>query len=379
MVGTLGSGDVRPVSAATEGTVLQLLVQPGQEVRRGQALLRLSSPVLDTARLRARDALLTAQTTQRSALRTAQSALNDAQRAEKAAATALPTLRLAFQSARSLYALGGVSRLDLETAKLKVQDSERALQDAGGKTGDAAAAVQDARAGGEQRLQVARDDLKQAESALSDLTLKAPITGRVSDLNLKVGQRLTLGTVALNVASLQDVSVALQLGETLAGRVREGQPAQITVGGQTYPGEIRRVAAQASTSGGQSGGASSPTVQAEAAFQKLPSGLRLGSSASVEVKVATHPGVPTLPRAAFLSTGGEALAYVLSGDRAERREVSYGAQNDTRVEVRSGLKVGDRVIVSSYESFKDQLSIQAPRSGELSGADSPEPVPGGTP
>lgn len=105
--------------------------------------------------------------------------------------------------------------------------------------------------------------------------------------------------------------------------------------------------------------------QAEAAFRHLPAGLRLGSSASVEVQVADHTGVLILPRAAFLSTGGEALAYVLSGDRAERREVSFGAQNDTQVEVVSGLQAGERVITSSYEAFKDQPSIQAPPGGEI--------------
>ena len=294
-------------------------------------------------------------------------------RARQAAASALPTLRLTLQSAQQLYALGGVSRLELETARLKVQDAERTLQDARSKSTEAVAAVRDANLSGKQQVQAARDDLTRAESALAGLDLRAPIAGRVGDLNLKVGQRLSVGTPALNVASVKDMSVGLQLGETLAGRVKVGQPAQITIGSQTWPGEITRVAAQASTAGGQGTASASPTVQAEAAFRKLPAGLRLGSSASVEVKVSTHRGVLTLPRAEFLSTGGEALAYVLSGDRAVRREVSYGAQNDTQVEVRSGLRVGDRVIVSSYESFKDQPSIQAPQNGELKGASGEQP------
>jgi HlyD family secretion protein len=371
-VGTLSSGDVRPVSPLTEGTVQSVLVKAGQDVQAGQLLARLASPDLDAARVKARDALLVIQDTQAGAVRTAQSALDEALRARQAATSALPTARLALGSAQNLYAIGGVSQLDLNTAQVKAGDAERAVQTAEGKVREAQGAVQDAKNAGVLKVQAAQDDLKRAEDALARLNLRAPIAGRVSDLALKPGQRVTAGSVALNVASLENVSVVLQLGEALAGRVKIGQAAKITVGEQTSPGEIVRVAAQASAGSSGSGGQSSgPTVQAEAAFKALPAGLRLGSSASVEVRVADHKGVLTLPRAAFLSTGGEALAYVLGADKAERREVSFGAQNDTQVEVRSGLSVGERVITSSYESFKDQPTIQAPKSGEIgAGSDS---------
>ncbi|WP_293911215.1 efflux RND transporter periplasmic adaptor subunit [Deinococcus sp.] len=367
-VGTLSSGDVRPVSPLTEGTVQSVLVQAGQDVQAGQLLARLASPDLEAARVKARDALLVAQDTQAGAVRTAQSALSEAGRAQQAAAAALPAARLALSSAQNLYAIGGVSQLDLNTAQVKAGDAERAIQTAEGKRREAQGAVQDAKNAGVLKLQAVRDDLKRAEAALARLNLRSPIAGRVSDLALKPGQRVTAGSVALNVASLKQVSVVLQLGEALAGRVKVGQAAKITVGEQTYPGEIVRVATQASAGSGSGNTQTGPTVQAEAAFKQLPAGLRLGSSASVEVRVANHKGVLTLPRAAFLSTGGEALAYVLNAEKAERREVSFGAQNDTQVEVRSGLQVGERVITSSYESFKDQPTIQAPKSGEIGAA-----------
>ena len=361
VVGSLGSADVRPVAALSDAAVQTVRVQAGQTVVAGQLLMNLSSPDLDDARIKARDALLDTQAGQASALRTAQNALTEAQLAQQDAGSALTPLREALRGVRSLYAVGGVPRSELEGAQQKVQAAQRTGLAADNKLRSAQAALDDARSGGQRRVQAARDDLTRAERALKQLELRAPIAGRVVELNAKVGQRAAAGSALLSVASLKAVTVQLQLGETLAGRVKVGQSARITVGTQTYPGEITRVASTAVSSGGQA----APTVQAEAAFKQLPANLRLGSSASVEVRVADHANVLTLPRAAFLSTGNEALAYVLSDGKAVRREVSFGAQNDSQVEVKSGLAAGERVITSSYEAFKDQPDIQAPKSGEI--------------
>lgn len=384
-VGNLTSGDVRPVAPTTDGTVQEVLAQAGQDVTQGQVLARLGSPALEQVRVRARDALLGVQDDQVAALQAARSAVGAAGRNVQTAAAAVPLAPRSLEGAEGLYALGGVARLDVETARVKAADAVRAEQAAGDTLSAAQEALRVARRSADLKTQAARDDLDRAVQALQDLVLRAPILGRVVDLNLRVGARVTAGTAALSVASLKDVAVALSLDETLAGRVRAGQSARITDGERTWPGEIVKVASATSAASGQS----APTVAAQARFVQLPAGLRLGGSASVEVRVATHLGVLTLPRAAFLSTGGEALAYVLNGEKAERREVVYGAQNDSQVEVRSGLQVGDRVIVSSYEAFKDQPGIQAPRSGELSGPNSSTPdsgtsdsistVPGGQP
>lgn len=360
-VGTLGSGDVRPVSAPTDAVVQEVLVRAGQDVQVGQGVLRLSSSSLQDARLKARDTLLDAQAKQASDLRSAQSAVDDSELARVAATSAASVAGEALNGVQTLYAIGGVSRNELQSAQQKVQDAQRAVQAASNKARAAQGALQDAQNSGARRVQAAQDDLTRAERALRQLEVRAPLTGRVLNLTAQTGVRVAAGSPLLNVASLKEVSVKLQLGETLAGRVKAGQDARIRVGQQTWPGEITRVASTASSSGAQA----APTVEAEAAFRHLPAGLRLGSSASVEVQVADHTGVLILPRAAFLSTGGEALAYVLSGDRAERREVSFGAQNDTQVEVVSGLQAGERVITSSYEAFKDQPSIQAPPGGEI--------------
>lgn len=373
--GVLTSSDIRTVSAPTESAVREVWVRAGQDVGKGDLLVRLSSPDLEATRIKARDTMLDLEATQASSLRRLQSDLTAAQIDQAAAASALSGMREARYGMETLYAVGGISRAELESARQRVQEGERAVQMANTKVGEAKGALQDAQVSGERKIQAARDDLARALRALQQLDVRSPISGRVLTLSAQTGVQLGAGTALLTVASLKEIGVQLQLGEALAGRVKVGQAARITIGEESWSGEITRVSSTASSSTTQT----SPTVEAEAAFLHIPAGLRLGSSATVEVQVAEHVGVLTLPREAFLSTGGEALAYVLSGGRAERREVSYGAQNDTQVEVVSGLKMGERVITSSYEAFKDQLIIITPPSGQIGQPEGNPPRTGETP
>ena len=378
IVGTLTSGDIRPVSSPTDVTVQEVLVQPGENVQVGQLLIRLSSPTLEAARIKARDALLDAQAIQSSTVRNAQNDLNDAQLARKSANLSLLAVQKSLRGMRLIYAVGGISHSELESAQLKVQDSQYAILVADNKLRSAQAALADSQGSGERRIKAASEDLTQAEEALQQLKMHAAIAGRVLNLTAQAGVHSQAGSALLSVANLKTVTVQMQLGEAQAGRIKEGQSARITVGSQRYTGKIIRVASTAISNGAQS----APTVQAEVAFTQLPVNFRLGSSAAVEVRVADHADVLTLPRAAFLSTGNETLAYVLKDGRAIRREAIFGAQNDTQVEVRSGLAVGERVITSSYEAFKDQPIIEAPKSGEIGQNNtvslSQDSLPGGT-
>ena len=74
-----------------------------------------------------------------------------------------------------------------------------------------------------------------------------------------------------------------------------------------------------------------------------------------------------LPRGAFITTGGERVAFVVSQDglKAKRLEVTFGASNADLIEVTGGLKDGDRVITSSVEAFKDRTEIEVSKDGEI--------------
>ena len=143
-----------------------------------------------------------------------------------------------------------------------------------------------------------------------------------------------------------------------AARVQPGQAVRIGVGNQAFSGKVARVAAQAIKMA--NGSTVNVTVrllssdQATATSTPANTPPRPNSGASLEITVGRRRDVPTLPRGAYITTGGERIAYVLAPDgSATRTDVSFGASNANLIEITSGLSAGTRVITSSVEAFKD--------------------------
>ena len=154
-----------------------------------------------------------------------------------------------------------------------------------------------------------------------------------------------------------------------AARVQPGQAVRIGVGNQAFSGKVARVAAQAVKMA--NGSTVNVTVRLlppdQATATSPPANTpRPNSGASLEITVGRRRDVPTLPRGAFITTGGERIAYVLAIDgSATRTDVSFGASNANLIEITSGLSAGTRVITSSIEAFKDQTRIEVSAGGEL--------------
>ncbi len=77
------------------------------------------------------------------------------------------------------------------------------------------------------------------------------------------------------------------------------------------------------------------------------------------------PSLP--PRGAYLASSRELFVYVIEGSKAVQRDVRFGSIFGNRIEVVDGLSVGESVITSSYEEFKDRREIKvAPEGGRES-------------
>jgi multidrug efflux pump subunit AcrA (membrane-fusion protein) len=110
-----------------------------------------------------------------------------------------------------------------------------------------------------------------------------------------------------------------------------------------------------------------PKDERDSRGNSISAPIRPNSGAGLEITVGRKKDVPTLPRGAFITTGGERIAFVVSqdGTKAKRSEVTFGASNADLIEVTGGLKDGDRVITSSVEAFKDRTEIEVSKGGEI--------------
>ena len=216
----------------------------------------------------------------------------------------------------------------------------------------------------EARLKLERAKTKRAslQEGAAGLELKAPVSGRVMKLAVGVGDAVPSQSLLATVASSEDVRVVVRLPETQAGRVSVGQPANLRVANTDHPGSVMQVSPNAESS------PNGPVVAVTLGFDTPPESIRIGAGASAAIEVDRREDALSLPRDAYLSTGGERFVYLIDsakGDTATRTNVVFGLVDGNTVEVKEGLEAGDKIVSSSYEAFKDKTSIKLVIEGEI--------------
>jgi RND family efflux transporter MFP subunit len=175
------------------------------------------------------------------------------------------------------------------------------------------------------------------------LIVHAPATGTVTSILTTSGAAVDPTTPLARVQDLRHLVVALDLSEFDVGKTRVGARAQVGVdalGGRKVRGSVLDIALSGADNGG--GIVNFPVTIA------VPSGhgLRPGMSVSARVVVREATGVIKVPTAAVSDFGQNSVVMVRRPDgRLRRRVVELGLEGGHSVEIRSGLRAGERVFV----------------------------------
>ncbi len=100
------------------------------------------------------------------------------------------------------------------------------------------------------------------------------------------------------------------------------------------------------------------TLQAEIEIPNSSRLLKPGMFARIEVVLLEKPEVLAIPSNAVMENQGEKFVYLLEGNKAARRPIVTGIEQDRFVEVREGLKEGDQVIVRGQEAIRENTTIR---------------------
>ncbi len=357
--GTLIPRLKRSLLAPGEGVVAEWGVAEGDEVREGDVLGTLHSPELQAEVSTQEQALGDAERAVETLALEGDVAAREAEGVLLGLQGALTEATRARATAERLFDIGAASQAELETTQAAETAARQAVQNAEANTLSGGETRRLARSGSEEAVERAERALADARERAASLELRAPITGQVLELKVAVGDSVEDGALLVTLASPNDLRVEATLDEAAARAVGVGQEANITVADQTFKGSVTQVAVQAQAAEG--GGATVPVVLN---FDAVRPGLRIGASAGVEIVVGRRKGA-YLPRGPYLTTGGERLAYVVSGDEALRQTVVFGLIDGDRVEVSDGLTAGQRVVTSSYEAFKDREAVRLAPEGEI--------------
>ena len=340
---------VSPTLYAPAGGTITLRVEAGAAVDEDQVLAVVDSPELET-RLHQAQAALEEQEMEleRQRIESKQLALEKRKGADLAD-VALVAAQREMRRAEEANDRGVIPVIDYEKAKDDLRNAELAHEHA-----VADADLFDERLTFELRAkELARNRQRllvgDLQRQVSELAIRSPVAGIVGDLLVDQRAAVSRDTPVMAVVDLSRFEIDAQIPESYADDLAIGMQAEIVIGNEKYSGQL--VAVSPEIAAGQ--------VRSRIRFSgDMPPNIRQNQRLTTRVLLEERPAVLTLQRGQFLETGGGRVAYVLRDDDiAERRPITIGGRSLSAVEITSGLREGDRVIISSIDQFRGAETV----------------------
>jgi HlyD family secretion protein len=256
-----------------------------------------------------------------------------------------------------------VSRIEGEEAKLKLADSQQKLREANTKQTSDKALNQATIETTEQASKKAKYDAERAESALAQMSVRAPSAGTISILQhwmgsgeapYRAGDRAWPGAAIAELPDTSTLRITARVDETERGRLAVKQPVTVQLNAipdRQFTGHIERISAIASLDF-SSGWPITRNFILEIVLDQTDSRFKPGISGQVTVVVDRVPDAISLPAQALFQRSGQNVAYVWQGSQFEERAVDVGRRSGDKVMIAKGLRVGERVALKD-PSLKD--------------------------
>ncbi|MBM6674220.1 efflux RND transporter periplasmic adaptor subunit [Marseilla massiliensis] len=334
------------ISPEEGGVVLEKTVEEGVHVKKGDVIVRLNNSNLDLEILNAESELAEKQNMLRSTqLSMEQDNLNNRNEALQLKMD-VQTKRRAYKHQAALQKEELNSREEYLKAKedyeLAVQ-KEELIQQRLKKTNELNRS-QVAQMTGD--LASMRKNVELVRQRKAKLDVRSTIDGEIGLLDVELGQSISPGQKIGVINDLSDYKVEAQVDEHYIDRVHTGLQATFEQNGRKYRLRVRKVY---------------PEVR-EGRFKidfvflgERPKNIRTGQTYYIDLQLGEAKKAIIIPKGTFYSVTGGSWIFVLDKDgrKAYRRNIRIGRQNPQYYEVLEGLEPGEKVIVSGYESYKD--------------------------
>ncbi len=343
---TVDSVRQEQVVAPYSARLLRYDVGEGDQVKAGQVLAELDTVDVEKQARDADAALAVAEAQQEQAyhpaspeeLAQAEADLTACQAATDAAGKKLDRCRAIFDQ-------GGVSKADLEAAQTDQARSQADLKAAAARLAadknpdPRKLSVVDAQAA------QARFTAENARRTVADGRLTASFDGVVLQKIPQEGSYLASGSPVLVIASPNRLQIVADLSEQDIGGVAVGQSADVQWAGQpdqTWTATVTRMAPAVTRSKEHE---TEKVIEVYLGFPQNPAGLLAGATVDATIhRIVSHQAL-VVPNEALTGNGPTRIAFVVTGNRAQRRTVKTGYSNELYTEVLSGANKGEHIVL----------------------------------
>lgn len=315
------------VSSKVTGKVIEVNVEEGMAVRRGQVLARLDDSQI------------------RSALHVAEAQLAAARGAAAEDEARLREAQLTQGRRAQLVKEGVVGRAELDAAEAQVDSLKARIAMA------------------HEQVRVAESHVSARKTDLNDMIVRAPFDGVAISKDAQAGEMVSPvsaggGFTRTGICTIVDMSsleIEVDVSESYINRVRPAQPAEAVL--DAYPDW--RIPSHVITTV-PSADRQKATVRVRLGFDQLDP--RILPDMGVKVTFLSEKPAQTatvakprllVPKSAVRTVDGKSVVFVVKEDVAERRAVTVGAADGDQVEVVSGLQAGERVVIEGPANLAD--------------------------
>ena len=342
---------IRLIPAETEATVIRIRVLPGARVAPDTILMDLTDPSTQQQMLDAQLQLKAAQADLQNVRARLQSDLMTQKAGAATVSADQKQAALQSQTDKSLYDLGVISGLTYSASKGKADELSQRNDIEGQRLTLNSTAIGTQLAVQQTKVAQAQAILGLRQKQQAALSVRAGIAGVLVDLPHQVGEHVAIGTTLAKVVQPDQLKAALKIPETQARDIQIGQPAGIDTHNGIIPGKVIRIdpAVQNGT----------VTVDVELAGA-LPQGARPDLSVDGTIDLDRLADVLYIGRPAVGNENSTISLFRVApdGKTADRTSVAVGRASVNSMEVLSGLKQGDTVILSDMSRYDSTNQVR---------------------
>jgi len=379
------SGKIKPhvevkISPEVSGEVVELPIKEGDVVKKGQLLCKIRPDILKSELDRA----VASYNTQKASIGNSKQMLRQAQ-------ATFDNQQSIYKRDKALYDNKVITAAEFEAARASYQGAEAALE----------AAKQNV-IGSTYGLAQSSASVKEAGDNLVKTTIYSPVDGVVSKLSIQKGERVLgtqqfAGTEIMTISDLSQLDVNVDVNENDINRIKLGDSSKIQVDaflGKDFTGVVTEIGSSANVVGTNADQVTNFTVKVRIApdsYKNLliktadnPSPFRPGLTATVDIntnhaKSLTVPiqsvttrvekKAPAIPNAKNQDDNKPQIAapikefvFVYNAGKVKQVPVTTGIQDDTYIQILSGLKEGDEVVSAPFsaisKTLNDNMAVQ---------------------
>jgi HlyD family secretion protein len=352
-LGTLTPEDIRWIPATTQGRVERIILRPGVQVKPNDVIMELSNPQLEQQLL---DAELKVAAAEAGLANTKVQVNNDLLQSQSTAAQ----IEADYNKAKTQYQMNQqlskdqlVSLLVLEQSKVDAEQLAVRTKIAKDQLGSKAESMRAQLAVQQSTVDQARAVLGLVKRQKDELKVRAGLEGTLQLVPVEVGAQVAPGANLARVANPQRLKAEIKIAETQAKDIQLGQKAEVDTRNGIVEGRVARI--DPSVING------TRTVDVTLVGD-LPKGAVPDLSVDGTIVLAQLRDIVYMGRPAFGQDQSTVGLFKIGPDgvTAERTQVKLGKSSVNTIEVLSGLKVGDQVILSdmsAYDSY-DRIRLK---------------------